>query len=138
MPMRMMILLVLFVSVSAVAHADHHDTSVPATPTLENVMRATLEGVGDTEVIVSRVTIPPNTQLPRHWHPGEEFAYVIDGSVTLWQDGEEDIVMQAGDVGKVPLRKVHTAITGDDGCELIVFRVHATGEPERVLVEEKH
>lgn len=136
MPMRLMIALVFLVSMSPLAHADHHETSMPAKPVLENLMRAMLEGVDDTEVIVSRVSIPPHTELPRHWHPGEEFAYVVDGSVTLWQEGEEDIVMGAGGVGKVPLRKVHTAMTGDEGCELIVFRVHARGEPERVLVDE--
>jgi quercetin dioxygenase-like cupin family protein len=133
----MMIVLVFLMLVSPVARADHHETSKPETLVLESLMHATLEGVDDTEVIVSRVSIPPHTELPRHWHPGEEFAYVVAGSVTLWQDGEEDIVMNAGDVGKVPLRKVHTAITGDEGCELIVFRVHDSGEPERVLVEEE-
>lgn len=138
MPMRLIFLFAFLVSTGSVAHADHHDAANPAGPVLENLLRTTLEGVDDTEVIVSRVVIPPHTELPRHWHPGEEFAYVIDGSVTLWKDGEEDIVMHAGDVGKVPLRKVHTAITGDEGCELIVFRVHVSGEPERVLVEEGH
>ena len=103
---------------------------------LENLLSAELVGAPGTEVIVSRVFIPANATLPRHWHPGEEFAYVVSGSVTLWQEGEEDITMPAGGVGKVPLRKVHTAMTGDEGCELIVFRVHAHGEPERVLVEE--
>ena len=131
--MRLLIALATVLLLSSAAHAEHHEAAMPV---LENLMRATLEGAADTEVIVSRVVIPPNTELPRHWHPGEEFAYVISGSVTLWQEGKEDVVMEAGGVGKVPLRQVHTAITGDEGCELIVFRVHASGEPERVLVDE--
>ncbi len=44
-----------------------------------------VEGI---EVIVSRVQVPPNAELPRHWHPGEEFGYVIDGEVSLWLEGE--------------------------------------------------
>ena len=136
MPMRLLIVATVLMLVSPVARADHHDSPMPATLVLESLMHATLEGVDDTEVIVSRVLIPPHTKLPRHWHPVEEFAYVVVGSVTLRQEGEDDIVLNAGDVGKVPLRQVHTAITGDEGCELIVFRVHDSGEPERVLVEE--
>ena len=58
---------------------------------LENLLRSQLAGAEGIEVIVSRVTIPPNTSLPRHWHPGEEFAYVLEGTVTLWQKGKEDI-----------------------------------------------
>lgn len=102
---------------------------------LENLLKAELEGVKGTEVIVSRVTIPPNASLPRHWHPGEEFAYVLEGTVTLWQEGKDDIVLKGGDVGKVPLKQVHTAMTSDEGATILVFRVHEKGQPERVVAE---
>ena len=77
--------------------------------------------------------IPANTSLPKHWHPGEEFAYVIEGSVTLWQEGKNDILIKEGEVAKVPLKQVHTAVTGAEGVTLIVFRVHEEGQPERIV-----
>lgn len=40
-----------------------------------------------------------------------------------------------GQVVKVPLKQVHTAITADEGVTLLVFRVHEQGEPERVPVD---
>ena len=125
--------LVVFTGSSAIAHSNHEDTI--AGPQLENLMRTMLEGVEGTEIIVSRVTIPPNSSLPKHWHPGEEFAYVLEGSVTLWQEGKEDIVGTAGTVLKVPLKQVHTAITSEEGGTVLVFRVHEKGQPERVPVE---
>jgi quercetin dioxygenase-like cupin family protein len=106
-------------------------------PKLETLLKAVLDGVDGTEVIVSRVTIPPNTSLPKHWHPGEEFAYVLEGSVTLWQKGKDDIVGTEGDVMKVPLKQVHTAITKDEGATILVFRVHEQGQPERVPAEDE-
>ena len=102
---------------------------------LENLLKAQLEVVEGTEVIVSRVSIPPHTSLPKHWHPGEEFGYVLEGSVTLWQEGKDDNVGKAGDVVKIPLKQVHTAITTEEGATLLVFRVHEQGQPERVPVE---
>ncbi len=107
----------------------------PTGPKLENLLRAELEHAEGIEVIVSRVWIPPHTSLPKHWHPGEEFAYVLDGEVTLWQEGKEDLVGHAGDAMKVPLRQVHTAITGDSGATIVVFRVHEAGQPERFPAE---
>ncbi len=104
-------------------------------PTVEDLLKAELEGVAGTEVIVSRVKIPPHTSLPKHWHPGEEFAYILEGNVTLWQEGEEDIAGGRGDVMKVPLKKVHTAFTGAEGADILVFRVHEQGQPERVSAE---
>ena len=102
---------------------------------LDNLMRATLEGVKGTEVIVSRVDIPPHTTLPKHWHPGEEFAYILEGSVTLWQKGKKEEMGVAGEAMKVPLKQIHTAITGKDGVRLVIFRVHEKGQPERVKAE---
>ena len=49
--------------------------------------------------------------------------------------GEDNIVGKQGDVVKVPLKKVHTAITKDEGATILVFRVHEQGQPERVPVE---
>jgi quercetin dioxygenase-like cupin family protein len=128
---------VLLLAGSAFAHEKSTDAPGAKAPQakLENLTRTALEGAEGIEVIVSRVTIPPHTALPKHWHPGEEFAYLIEGSITLWQEGRDDTVFHAGDVGVVPLRQVHTAITGDMGATLIVFRVHEQGQPERILVE---
>ncbi|PMG34690.1 hypothetical protein BCU93_02770 [Vibrio breoganii] len=101
----------------------------------ETLLSSLLEGAPGTEVIVNRVTIPPNMSLPKHWHPGEEFAYIIEGSVTLWQKGKQDVLLTKGQVAKVPLKQVHTAKTGDEGVTVIVFRVHEKGKPERVKAE---
>jgi quercetin dioxygenase-like cupin family protein len=102
---------------------------------LENLLKAQLDRIEGTEVIVSRVTIPPHTSLPKHWHPGEEFGYVLEGSAILWQEGKEEIVVNAGEVVKIPLEQVHTAITQDEGATILVFRVHEEGKPERFPAE---
>ena len=102
---------------------------------LETLMKTELEGAKGTEVIVSKVQIPANTALPKHWHPGEEFVYILEGSVTLWQKGKENILGKKGEVIKVPLKQIHTGITGEEGVTLLVFRVHEQGKPERVKAE---
>lgn len=110
-------------------------TQAAAQLQLETLLSAELEGVENTDVIVSRVTIPPNTSLPKHWHPGEEFAYVLEGSAALWLDGELHSTSTTGALVKVPLKRVHTAITGEEGATILVFRVHERGQPERILVD---
>lgn len=117
----------LFLVFSSIASAEG--------PKLENILKEKLEGAPDTEVVVSKVQIPANTSLPKHWHPGEEFAYVIEGSVTLWQKGKDDLLIREGEAAKVPLNQIHTAMTGDKGVTLLVFRVHEVGKPERIIVE---
>ncbi len=108
---------------------------VPDALVLGTLLHAQLEGVDSTEVILSRIEVPPATELPRHYHPGEEFIYVLQGSGTVTLKGQPAVALKAGDVFKVPFRHVHSAVTGDAGLTAIVFRVHRTGQPERIPVE---
>lgn len=100
----------------------------------ENLLSSQLVGAENTEVVVSRVSVPPQSSLPMHWHPGEEFAYILDGALILHQEGEDDIKYCQGEVGVVPFKKVHTIETKEEGVTVLVFRVHEQGQPERVLV----
>lgn len=100
-----------------------------------DLLTSQLEAVDGTEVVVSITTVPPHTTLPRHWHPGEEFAYVLEGTFVLWQEGKADEIYRKGDVGKVPLKQVHTVSTKDEGATVLIFRVHEVGQPGRILVD---
>ena len=102
---------------------------------IDNIMTSQLELVEGLEIVVSHVEIPANTTLPKHWHPGEEFVYVLEGSEVLWQKDKPDVHLKKGDVFKVPLRQIHTATTGEEGVTVLVFRVHEKGQPVRVNVE---
>ncbi len=101
----------------------------------ENLLRESIAAVEGKEVIVSRVSVPPRVELPWHWHPGEEFFYVIEGSVTLKRRGQPDAVTVRGDSKKIAPGVVHSGASGEEGAELVIFRLHASGEPERYFVE---
>ena len=111
------------------------EPSQTASVQAENLLRESIAGVEGKEIIVSRVSFPPHTELPWHWHPGEEFFYVIEGSVTLKRRGEPDSPAIQGDAQKIAPQIIHTGSTGEQGAELVIFRVHAAGEPERYLVD---
>ena len=126
-----LVALVGWYSVAGQAAELSHTASVRA----DNLLRESIAGIEGKEVIVSRVSFPPHTELPWHWHPGEEFFYVIEGSVTLKRRGEPDLPASQGDAKKIAPQIIHTGSTGEQGAELVIFRVHAAGEPERYLVD---
>ena len=111
------------------------EPSQSASVQAENLLRESIADVEGKEIIVSRVSFPPHTELPWHWHPGEEFFYVIDGSVTLKRRGQPDSLATQGDAQKIAPQIIHTGSTGEQGAELVIFRVHTEGEPERYLAD---
>jgi quercetin dioxygenase-like cupin family protein len=105
-------------------------------PGSNEILRADLESADGVEVIISDVVIPPNAGVPKHYHPGEEFVYVIAGSAVHVGDGRADQKFAAGDAFVIRKKKPHAPHAGEEGARAIVFRVHTVGAPERILVEE--
>lgn len=120
--------------VEAQSASDRRHTPPPGS---NQMLRAPITGVDGLEVIISDVVIPPNATVPRHYHPGEEFLYVIEGSAIHVEEGKPDRELKAGDAYVIPPRAEHAPRGGPEGARAIVFRVHVAGEEERVLVEEQ-
>lgn len=106
-----------------------------AKPKMTNLLKAPLTNVEDTEVVVSKVVIPPDVEVPKHYHPGQEFVYLEKGTVDLKIEGEEERPMEAGDVAVVPVEAKHTAATRDEEATAIVFRVHIEDKPVRYIIK---
>ncbi|AFY38389.1 Cupin 2 conserved barrel domain protein [[Leptolyngbya] sp. PCC 7376] len=104
-------------------------------PGSNEMLRAPISMADGLEVIVSDVIIPPNATVPRHFHPGEEFIYLIEGSVVNVVEGLPDTIMRAGETFVMPPGVEHAPYATDEGARAIVFRVHVEGHPERYLVE---
>jgi quercetin dioxygenase-like cupin family protein len=130
----LLVLIAAVVAITSTTFAAQADDTPPK-PRLETLLHAVLEGVDSTEVILSHIDIPPAAAFPRHYHPGEEFVYVLEGSGTAQLEGDEEMQFKAGDVVKIPFERVHWAKAGAEGFKAIVFRVHKTGMPERIMAE---
>ena len=103
---------------------------------IKNLLRDSLALADSVEVVMSFLELPKNTPLPAHYHPGEEFVYMIEGSGELTIEGQEKRIVKAGDAIKVPFKHKHRFTSLDEDVRLIVFRVHEENQPDRILVEE--
>ena len=101
---------------------------------IENLLRDSLALAPDVEVIVSYLEVPTEAELAKHYHPGEEFVYMLEGAGDLTIKGET-ITLKEGDLYKIPIKEVHSFKTTDSQARAVVFRVHEKGQPDRVLVD---
>lgn len=118
----------------ATAPSQQAETTPP--PGSNEMLRAGISGLDGYEVIISDVVIPAGATVPRHYHPGEEFVYVISGSAIHVQQGKPDVELKAGDAFVIEPEAVHAPRGGPDGARAIVFRLHVADQPERILVDE--
>ena len=61
------------------------------------------------EAIQVRVDFAPGVLAPKHSHPGEEIAFVIEGTLEYQLEGAEPVTLKAGQSLFIPSGVVHSA-----------------------------
>ena len=59
------------------------------------------------EAVQALVAIPAGAAAPRHSHPGEEIAYVVEGSLEYALDGRPPVIVKAGEALFIPYGVPH-------------------------------
>ena len=124
------------IAIDNAADSTHSHTHSDLPPGSNEMLRSAIAAADGLEVIISDVIIPAGATVPRHYHPGEEFVYVIEGSAIHVEEGKPDQVLSAGDAMVIPPQARHSPIGGPEGARAIVFRVHTAGSPERILTDD--
>lgn len=90
-------------------------------------------GVPGREVVQVRVEFDPGTAFGPHRHPGEEIAYVLEGSLEYEIDGKPPATLRAGEALFIPAGAIHSAknVGSAIGVELATYVV----EQGRPLVD---
>ena len=100
----------------------------------QSIKRAELQrhdlAVPGREVVQVRVDFGSGAAFGRHRHPGEEIAYVIEGSLEYEVEGRPTVTLRAGDVLFIPAGTIHAArnVGSDNGAELATYIVEK-GKP---------
>lgn len=61
------------------------------------------------ETIQARIDLEPGKSVGMHSHPGEELIYVLEGIFEYQLEGEEPVILKAGEVLFVPAGRNHSA-----------------------------
>ncbi len=95
-----------------------------------NVVLKTDMTVPDREGVMAWVELPPGAAEGKHTHFAEVFAFVLEGTITLENEGNPTTTLKAGDTFHVLPGKVHNAINnGSVTAKLAAVFVAEKGKP---------
>ena len=88
------------------------------------------------EVVQAIVEIAPGVTAAKHWHPGEEIIYVLEGSLEYQLEGKPPVTLKVGDVLFIPAHTIHSAknVGSGNAAELATYVVEK-GKPLVVLAK---
>jgi quercetin dioxygenase-like cupin family protein len=72
------------------------------------LQRRDIPGTGR-EGVTTIAEIPPGVTSARHSHPGEDFGYLIEGTIVLMVDGKPPVTVKAGEVFFTERGQIHNA-----------------------------
>jgi quercetin dioxygenase-like cupin family protein len=86
--------------------------------------------IPDREGVMAWVELPPGSAEGKHTHPAEVFAFVLEGTISLENEGNPTATLKAGDVFHVLPGKVHQATNnGSVTAKLAAVFVAEKGKP---------
>jgi quercetin dioxygenase-like cupin family protein len=101
------------------------------------LFRGDLEGVPGREIVVFIADLAPGAVGVKHYHPGPEYFYVLEGTLAHEPDGGPAHVMKTGVFGLNPNHGIHTIKNADmtGRTRAIDFLVAEKGQPIVVPVK---
>ena len=101
------------------------------------LLRTTLSGDDTKETVLMSAEFAPGSGTGRHTHPGDEYTYVLQGTLELRAEGRETRRVSPGDVVHNPRGLVHEVRNvGDSPARVVVTFVIDKGKPITHYLEQ--
>lgn len=96
------------------------------------LLKTDLTKIAGTEAVVLTVEGAPGVVVKKHYHPGDEFIHVLEGSLILEVEGKAPATVNAGGVHHIPAMAVHSAKNPSTTApfKTLTFGVFDKGQPD--------
>jgi quercetin dioxygenase-like cupin family protein len=71
------------------------------------LLKSDLEGIEGKEAVLFLAELAPGAVGGKHYHPGTELFYALEGAFTHEPDGKPPVTLKAGQAGTNPHKNVH-------------------------------
>ena len=101
------------------------------------LLKTDLTKIAGTEAVVLTVEGAPGVVVKKHYHPGDEFIHVLEGSLILEVEGKAPATVNAGQVHHIPAMAVHSAKNPSTTApfKTLTFGVFDKGQPDTTWVK---
>jgi quercetin dioxygenase-like cupin family protein len=108
----------------------------PVTRTI--LLRTDVAGVEGKEAVVVFAEIAPGATTGKHWHAGQEIAYVLEGSLSMTMEGKPAVTFTPGDAFQQPPQQVHEGqnASATAPVKILAFYLADKGQPLTTAVAQ--
>lgn len=99
--------------------------------TVTPLLKTNLAGIEGKEVNIVHVSVSPGFVTEKHFHPGQLFIYVVEGTITIEMEGLAPLKLGPGDIFEEPPGRamVGKNLSSTHGAKFVVFQIGDKGKP---------
>lgn len=106
-------------------------------PGISEVLSGPIQAAPGHHLVTGDLAIPAGAPIPRHYHHGEEFLYILGGSTVIVREGQGELTLLPGQAIRIAPGTVHWGKAGPEGLRAVSSWVVPDGQPLRVAVPEQ-
>ncbi|CBE69261.1 MAG: cupin domain-containing protein [Candidatus Methylomirabilis oxygeniifera] len=101
------------------------------------LIKTDLAGIEGKEAVLALVEFAPGAATDPHYHPGEELAYLLEGSISFEAQGKPPITFKPGDTFHQPPKQAHRVknLSATMPAKALAFTISEKGLPLTVPVK---
>ena len=99
--------------------------------TRTEILRKPMSAVEGKEVVVFTADVPPGGVADRHYHPGDEAIYMLQGALVFTPDHEQPFELKAGEITFNPAKHIHQAknTSASEPAKVLNCMIAEKGQP---------
>src|ERR1700730_17002964 len=105
--------------------------------TRTEILRQPMSGLEGKEVVVFTADVPPGGVAARHYHPGDEAIYMLQGSLLFEPDHGQPFELKAGEITFNPAKHIHQAknTSSSEPAKVLNCMIAEKGQPLAIPVQ---
>ena len=104
--------------------------------TRTELLRKPVSGVEGKELVVFVADLPPGAVAGRHFHPGDEAIYMLQGALVFEPDGDQPFELKANQITFNPSKRMHKArnASSSEAAKVLNCMLAEKGQPLAIPV----
>jgi quercetin dioxygenase-like cupin family protein len=105
--------------------------------TRTEILREPVSGLEGKEFVVFTADVPPGGVAARHYHPGDEAIYMLQGSMLFEPEHGQPFLLKAGEVSFNPAKHIHQAKnnSSSEPAKILNCMIAEKGQPLAIAVQ---
>src|SRR5712691_3194210 len=105
--------------------------------TRTEILRKPMTGMEGKEVVVFLADLPPGAVAGRHFHPGDEAIYMLQGTLLFEPDHGQPFELKAGEISFNPAKHIHKAknASSSETAKVLNCMLAEKGQPLAIPVQ---